>query len=168
MRRALLAVVVSLLLAPLGALTACGGGGSGGGGDPEGARAALIDVLDAARKDDFNGVRGRLDVIEFLGSMEHPGARTYPDLPKAEQEELAQNCYRGVTGVMRVLKLPDQPSIAAAVKSGTIENFPQLKAVNIHFQAPDAEREGRQLAVDAKLRYGIDRVWRLASLQADL
>lgn len=168
MRRALLAVLVSLLLAPLGVLTACGGGGGAGSGDPEGARSALIEVLEAARKEDFNGVRSRLDVIEFLGAMEHPAARTYPDLPKAEQDELAKTCYRGVTGVLQLVKLPDQPSIAAAVKAGTIENFPQLKAVNIHFQAPDAEREGRQMAVDAKLRYGIDRVWRLASVQADL
>ena len=168
MRHALLALLLSVLLAPLAALTACGGGGTGGGGDPEGARSALIELLDAARRDDFAKGSQRIDVAQWMVSNGHPKAATYRDLPKAEKDQLAQGCFRAVTGVLRVVKLPDLPSITAAVKAGTIQNMPQLKAAQIHFTAPDAEREGQQMAVDAKLRYGMDRVWRLETIAADL
>jgi hypothetical protein len=169
MRHALLAMLsFALLLVPIAVLPACGGGGGAGSGNPEDARAALIEVLDAARRDDFARVRPRLDVIEWLASMDHPQASTYTSLPKEEQDELAKGAYRGILAVLRVTKLPDHASITTAVKGGTIENMPQLKAVQIRFQAPDAEREGRQLPVDAKLRYGMDGVWRLAAIAADL
>lgn len=168
MRHALLAVLLAVLLAPLCALTACGGGGGGGSGNPEDARAALVQILDAARMDDFAKARSHLDVVEWLGSLDHPQASTYTQLPKAEQDELAQNCFRAVTGVLRLVNLPDNASIASAVRSGTMEHMKQLKAVKFRFQAPDAERAGRQLAIDAKLRYGMDGVWRLSSIAADL
>jgi hypothetical protein len=169
MRYVLLALLVSVLLAPVVALTACGGGGgSAGSGDPEGARSALIQLLDAGRKDDFAKARPNLDVVQWLASNDHPQAATYRDLPKDEQEKLAKGCFRGIVSALRVVNLPDLPSISAAVKSGTIENMPQLKAVRIRFTAPDAEREGQQMAIEAKLRYGMDRVWRLETIAADL
>ena len=80
MRHALYAVLFALLLAPLGALTACGGGGGAGSGNPEDARAALITVLDAVRRDDVAKARAHMDVVEWLSSMDHPQASTYTSL----------------------------------------------------------------------------------------
>ncbi len=168
MRHALLVVVISLLLAPLGALTACGKGGSGGGGDPEGARATLIELLDAGRRDDYGKARPRLDVVEWLVSVGHPQAAAYSGLPQDEQDKFAKACFRGVTGTLKLVNLPDRQAIAAAVGAARIENMPQLKAVKMRFEAPDAERPERMLGVDAKLRYGIDRIWRLVTIEVDL
>ncbi len=167
MHRLLVAILIGLLVAPVLALSACGAGGGAGMGDPADARNTLNDVLTAGLEDNYEKARGHLDVSDWLSSMDHPQAGQFASLPPAEQDELVRRFFGMVKQVSEVSVLKDSAAMYAAVQRATQESMPQLKIVRFRFTAPDAERPGREVTIKAKMRYGIDQVWRLSDLETD-
>lgn len=136
-------------------------------GDPEGARLVLTDVITAGLENNFAKARPSLDVVEWLTSVQDPQASTYDTAPPAEKEELAKRFFGMVKQVTEFTNLSDAATIHAAVARAVMDPNPQLKVVMFRFSAPDRERPDRPIGVTAKMRQGIDGVWRLSNLSSD-
>ena len=165
MQRLVVALLVGLLCAPLLALTACGGGGGAGMGDPYDARMVLQNVITAGQDGDFTKARPHLDVAEWLTVNQDPQAAAYASAPAEEQEEIAKRFFGMVKQITEFANLPDAAAINAAVMGATEDSNPQLKVVIFQFQAPDKEKPQRTITVKAKMRYGLDSVWRLSNIE---
>jgi len=136
-------------------------------GNPEDARMVLTDVITAGQQDDFARARGSLDTVDWLTAINDPQAPTFTSLPPAEQEHLVKRFFGFVKQVTDYADLPDAASIKSAVGAAAVESHPQLKVVRFTFSAPDRERPGDTVIVSAKMRYGFDRIWRLADVKTE-
>lgn len=167
MQRLVVAIVIGVLLLPVLALAACGGGGGAGMGDPYDARVTLTNVLTAAHEDNFAKARPNLDTGDWLSSIQDPQAASYPTATPEEQEELARRFFGMVKQVNEFGDLPDAAAIHAAVQGASEQPEPQLKVVIFKFGVADREKPGRTIIVTAKMRYGMDSIWRLGNLTTD-
>jgi len=167
MHRLLVVMLIGVLAVPVLALSACGGAGGAGMGSPEDARIVLTNVLTAGLEDNYQAARPNLDAVDWLSSLGHPQAAEFTRLPADEQDELVQRFFGMIKQVSEVTTLKDRASMLAAVQAASVDSLPLLKVVRFQFSAPDSERADRHVTVKAKMRYGIDQVWRLSDLETD-
>jgi hypothetical protein len=167
MQRLLVAMLIGVLVPSLLVLSGCGGSGGAGMGDPDDARLVLTTVITAGADNDFAKARPHLDVVEWLTSVGDPQASAYNTAPPAEQEDLAKRFFGMVKQVTEFANLPDAAAIHQVVGSAAMDPNPQLKVVMFTFSAPDREKPDRMIGVTAKMRQGLDGVWRLSNLSTD-